>query len=84
MKKTDIIRKASKEIGEYHGNKELIIYIKNKYKVNVLSSHVTNTLGSLAFRRSVFPKLLRSKAIEFLSLCNDDKLLAYRLLRMVA
>ena len=82
MNKASIIRKAANEIGDYSSNKELQKYIFNKYNVKVLSSQITNTLGTITHRRSAIPELLIRKAKEFFALCRNDFQLIYRLIRM--
>lgn len=82
MKKSDLIRKAAEEIGDYHSNKELISFIKNKYGCRVLSSSITNTLGATKYRRTTIPEILRNKARNFIEACRNDKRLIYRLIRM--
>ena len=78
-KKSDLIREVGKE---YHSqsNNWIVNYIAQKYKVKVSVQSVAQILGRYKDRKNINMKNADNKARTFLLSCNNDYLLAKKIL----
>ncbi len=78
-KKTDIIREVGKEFYS-QSNNWIVNYIAQKYKTKVSVQSVAQTLGRYKDRKDINMKNADNKARSFLLSCNNDYLLAKKIL----
>ena len=78
-KKSDIIREVGKEYYS-QSNNWIVNYIAQKYKVRVSVQSVAQVLGRYQDRKNIDMKLADNKARTFLLSCNNDYLLAKKIL----
>ena len=78
-KKTDIIREVGKEYYA-QSNNWIVNYIAQKYKVKVSVQSVAQTLGRYKDRKEIDLYAADTKARTFLQECNNDYILATKIL----